>query len=191
MPIRFTEDDKIIIEKIQSYCLYQERCIKEVKNKLFSLKVSSKSANDIIEYLIDNDYLNEERYTKVFIQGKLRIKKWGRIKLKYELRLKGIEIKIINKHINQIIEEEYIKYFNEFSTNKIKFLKGLTDQKKRSFINYFTYRGWENDLIYQKLIEYLIPTKELNPGIGTRFVSEYSVSKMLFNISDRVNFSSL
>ncbi|MDC3170646.1 hypothetical protein OA951_01160, partial [Bacteroidota bacterium] len=46
------------------------------------------------------------------------------IKLKYELRLKGIEIKIINKHINQIIEEEYIKCFNEFSTNKIKFLKG-------------------------------------------------------------------
>ena len=55
MPISFTEDDKIIIEKIQSYCLYQERCVKEVKNKLFSLKVSSKSANDIIEYLIDND----------------------------------------------------------------------------------------------------------------------------------------
>ena len=151
MPISFTEDDKIIIEKIQSYCLYQERCVKEVKNKLFSLKVSSKSANDIIEYLIDNDFLNEERYTLMFIQGKLRIKKWGRIKLKYELRLKGIDIKIINIHINQINEEEYIKYFNEFSTNKIKFLKGSTDQKKRSFINYFTYRGWENDLIYQKL----------------------------------------
>ena len=151
MPISFTEDDKIIIEKIQSYCLYQERCVNEVKNKLFLLKVSSKSANDIIEYLIDNDYLNEERYAKMFIQGKLRIKKWGRIKLKYELRLKGIDIKIINKYINQINEEDYIKYFNEFSTNKIKFLKGSTDQKKRSFINYFTYRGWENDLIYQKL----------------------------------------
>ena len=151
MPISFTEDDKIIIEKIQSYCLYQERCIKEVKNKLFSLKVRSKSANDIIEYLIDNDYLNEERYAKVFIQGKLRIKKWGRIKLKYELRLKGVDIKIINKHIKQINEEDYIKYFNEFSTNKIKFLKGSTDQKKRSFINYFTYRGWENKLIYEKL----------------------------------------
>ena len=101
--------------------------------------------------MIDNDYLNEERYTKVFIQGKLRIKKWGRIKLKYELRLKGIDVKIINNHINQINEDDYIKYFNEFSTNKINFLKGSGDQKKRLFINYFTYRGWENSLIYEKL----------------------------------------
>ena len=53
----------------------KERCVKEVKNKLFSLKVSSKSSNDIIEYLIDNDYLNEERYTKMFIQQKRRIER--------------------------------------------------------------------------------------------------------------------
>ena len=151
MPISFTEDEKIIIEKIQSYCLYQDRCIKEVKNKLYSFKVSSQLVENIVEYLIDNDYLNEERYTKMFIQGKLRIKKWGRIKLKYELKSKGIDIKIINEHINQINEEDYIEYFNEFSTNKIKFLKGTLDQKKRSFINYFTYRGWENNLIYEKL----------------------------------------
>ena len=151
MPISFNEDEKIIIEKIQSYCLYQDRCVKEVKNKLYSFKVSSQLVENIVEYLIDNDYLNEERYTKMFIQGKLRIKKWGRIKLKYELRSKGIDIKTINEHINQINEEDYINYFNEFSTSKIKFLKGTKDQKKRSFINYFTYRGWENNLIYQKL----------------------------------------
>ena len=151
MPISFSEDENIIIEKIQSYCLYQERCIKEVKNKLYSFKVSSKLAKNIVEYLIDNDYLNEERYTKMFVQGKLRIKKWGRIKLKYELKLKGVYTNIIEDNINKINEEEYINYFNEFSTNKIKFLKGSKDKKKRSFINYFTYRGWENNLIYQKL----------------------------------------
>ena len=151
MPISFNKDDKIIIEKIQSYCLYQERCVKEVKNKLFSLKVGSKSVNDIIEYLIDNDYLNEERYSQMFIQGKLRIKKWGRKKLRYELRLKGVNTKIIDNKINEIKEDEYLNYFNQFSTNKIKYLKGSIDQKKRSFINYFTYRGWENSLIYEKL----------------------------------------
>ncbi len=153
MTISFSEDEKYILEKIQSYCHYQERCIKEVRNKLFSLKATNKTSDKILQSLIDNDYLNEVRFTKMFIQGKLRIKKWGRIKLKYELRSKGIDIKIINEHINQINEEDYIKYFNEFSTSKIKFLKGSKDQKKRSFINYFTYRGWENSLIYQKLNE--------------------------------------
>ena len=151
MTISFSEDEKFILEKIQSYCHYQERCIKEVRNKLFSLKASNNSADKILQSLIDNDYLNEDRYAKMFIQGKLRIKKWGRIKLKYELRLKGLDINIIDDNINKIKEEEYIQYFNEFSINKIKFLIGTKDQKKRSFINYFTYRGWENSLIYQKL----------------------------------------
>lgn len=151
MPISFSDDEKIIVEKIQSYCLYQERCVKEVKNKLFSFKVNSKLAENIIQTLIDNDYLNEERFSEMFVRGKLRIKKWGRIKLKHELRSKGIDIDIIENKINKINEKEYIEYFNQFSTNKIKFLKGSKDQKKRSFINYFTYRGWENSLIYEKL----------------------------------------
>lgn len=151
MPINFSDQDKLIIEKIQSYCLYQDRCIKEVKNKLFSLKVNNNLGEKIINHLIDNDYLNEERFVKLFIQGKLRIKKWGKIKLKYELKIRGINNKIIDTHIKNISEDEYISYFDEFSSAKIKFLKGTHDKKKRSFINYFTYRGWENQLIYQKL----------------------------------------
>ena len=151
MPINFSDQEKVIIDKIQSYCLYQDRCIKEVKNKLFSLKVNDDLGQKIINHLIDNDYLNEERFVKLFIQGKLRIKKWGKIKLKYELKIRGINNNIIDAHIKNISEDEYISYFDEFSSSKIKFLKGSLDKKKRSFINYFTYRGWENQLIYQKL----------------------------------------
>ena len=110
MPISFNEDEKIIIEKIQSYCLYQDRCVKEVKNKLYSFKVSSQLVENIVEYLIDNDYLNEERYTKMFIQGKLRIKKWGRIKLKYELRSKGIGNN--NTPSKSLLEELSFKILN-------------------------------------------------------------------------------
>ena len=151
MPINFSDQDKVIIDKIQSYCLYQDRCINEVKNKLFSLKVNDDLGQKIINHLIDNDYLNEERFVKLFIQGKLRIKKWGKIKLKYELKIRGINNNTIDTHIKNISEDEYISYFDEFSSAKIKFLKGTLDKKKRSFINYFTYRGWENQLIYQKL----------------------------------------
>ena len=138
---------------MRSYCMYQERCIQEVKKKLTRLQVIPKTKSKVINHLIDNDYLNEVRFTKSFIQGKLRIKKWGKIKLNYELRIRGVKKFIIDEEINKISKDDYYDYFNEFSNNKIKILKGSKDQKKRSFINYFTYRGWENNLIYEKLNE--------------------------------------
>ena len=153
MLIKLSKDEKLILEKMRSYCMYQERCIQEVKKKLTRLQVVPKTKSKIINHLIDDDYLNEVRFTKSFIQGKLRIKKWGRIKLNYELKIKGVKKFIIDEEINKISKEDYYDYFNEFSNNKIKTLKGSKEQKKRSFINYFTYRGWENNLIYEKLNE--------------------------------------
>ena len=153
MSIKLSKDEKLILEKMRSYCMYQERCIQEVKKKLTRLQVVPKSKSKIINHLIDDDYLNEVRFTKSFIQGKLRIKKWGRIKLNYELKIRGVKKFIIDGEINKISKRDYYDYFNEFSNNKIKTLKGSKEQKKRSFINYFTYRGWENNLIYEKLNE--------------------------------------
>ena len=153
MSIKLSKDEKLILEKMRSYCMYQERCIQEVKKKLTRLQVVPKSKSKIINHLIDDDYLNEVRFTKSFIQGKLRIKKWGRIKLNYELKMRGVKKFIIDAEINKISKRDYYDYFNEFSNNKIKTLKGSKEQKKRSFINYFTYRGWENNLIYEKLNE--------------------------------------
>ena len=153
MPIKLSRDEKVILEKMRSYCIYQERCILEVKKKLTRLQVAPKSKSKIIDHLIEDDYLNEVRFSKSFIQGKLRIKKWGRIKLNYELKIRGIKKFIIDKEINKISKEDYYQYFNEFSNNKIKTLKGSKEQKKRSFVNYFIYRGWENNLIYEKLNE--------------------------------------
>tara|TARA_B100000989_G_scaffold140211_1_gene104303 strand:- start:57 stop:524 length:468 start_codon:yes stop_codon:yes gene_type:complete len=153
MPIKLSKDEKVILEKMRSYCMYQDRCIQEVKKKLTRLQVDPKTKSKIINHLIDDDYLNEVRFTKSFIQGKLRIKKWGRIKLNYELKKRGVTKFIIDQEINKISKEDYCQYFNEFSNNKIKTLKGSKEQKKRSFVNFFTYRGWEINLIYEKLYE--------------------------------------
>ena len=133
--------------------MYQDRCVQEVIKKLTRLQVIAKTKSKIIDHLIEDDYLNEVRFAKSFIQGKLRIKKWGRIKLNYELRIRGIKKFIIDEEINKISKEDYYDYFNEFSNNKIKTLKGSKEQKKRSFVNFFTYRGWEINLIYEKLYE--------------------------------------
>lgn len=153
MHTSLSKEEKLILDKIKSYCQYQERCTKEVRKKLYTLKASTESIEKIISFLKHNDFLNDERFAQFFIQGKLRIKKWGKIKLKYELKSRDINYQIIETSIKNIPDDEYVSHFEEFSSNKIKFLKGTMDQKKRSFINYFTYRGWENDLIYQKLRE--------------------------------------
>ena len=153
MPIKLSKDEKVILEKMRSYCMYQDRCIQEVKKKLTRLQAAPKTKSKIINHLIDDDYLNEVRFTKSFIQGKLRIKKWGRIKLNYELKKRNVTKFIIDQEINKISKEDYCHYFNEFSNNKIKTLKGSKEQKKRSFVNFFTYRGWEINLIYEKLYE--------------------------------------
>ena len=153
MPIKLSKDEKVILEKMRSYCMYQDRCVQEVIKKLTRLQVIAKTKSKIIDHLIEDDYLNEVRFAKSFIQGKLRIKKWGRIKLNYELSIRGIKKFIIDEEINKISKVDYYQYFNEFSNNKIKTLTGSKEQKKRSFVNYFTYRGWENNLIYEKLNE--------------------------------------
>ena len=116
MPINLSKEEKVILEKMRSYCMYQERCIQEVKKKLTHLQVIPKTKLKIINHLINDDYLNEVRFTKSFIQGKLRIKKWGRIKLNYELRVRGVKKFIIDDEINKISKEDYFDYFNEFSS---------------------------------------------------------------------------
>ena len=95
MTISFSEDEKYILEKIQSYCQDQERCIKEVRNKLFSLKATNKTVDKILQSLIDNDYLNEDRYAKMFILVCF-LKKTSKLAI-FELRKKYKE-KFKEKH---------------------------------------------------------------------------------------------
>ena len=77
--------DVNILAKVQSYCSYQERCQQEVRDKLYQWKLSDEKAELIIKQLIEDDFINDERFAINFARGKFRIKKWGRIKIKSEL----------------------------------------------------------------------------------------------------------
>jgi len=128
-----------ILNKIENYCSYQERCKKEVIKKLFTLNLDQSELDDIINYLIKNDYINEERFALAFTQGKFRIKKWGKIKIILELKKRAIDINLINKAINQITDSDYIGIFDKLSLKKYKSLTGSKDSKKRKFINFLSY----------------------------------------------------
>jgi len=97
------------LQKLKHYCAYQERCHSEVKEKLYQLGVWKKEHDEIIASLIEENYLNEERFAVAYAGGHFRIKQWGRIKIKYELKQKQVSEYSIKKALKQIEDEEYGK----------------------------------------------------------------------------------
>jgi len=108
----------------------------------------------IILHLMQNNYLNEERFAKTFVRGKFRIKKWGRRRLTLELRKKDISKVNINLALKEIGEPEYTEVFNALSEKKaFSIIEGDKLKKKRKLHDYLLYRGWESHLVYDKVNE--------------------------------------
>src|SRR4051812_31912748 len=93
-----------VIEKIKQFCVYQERNHNEVKLKLMSYGIKKQEVEEVICIVIENNYLNEERFARQFARGKFRMKSWGRVKIKYELKQKGISDFVIRTAIDEIDE---------------------------------------------------------------------------------------
>src|SRR5690349_5361845 len=90
------------------YCAYQERCHSETKERLYSFGLTTNEVDQIIAQLIEEDYLNEERFAAAFARGKFRMKRWGRVKIKYEMKQRQITGYCIQKAMKEIDEEEYL-----------------------------------------------------------------------------------
>lgn len=93
--------------KLKHYCGYQDRCHQEVKEKLYSLKLNKATVEQLLSRLIEEDYLNEERYAKAFVGGHFRQKQWGKVKIAYSLKQKRVSEYNIRKAMNEIPDEEY------------------------------------------------------------------------------------
>ena len=141
-------------KKLEYYCAYQERCHKEVTEKLKSMHMIPTAIDHIINHLIIHNYLNEERFAKSFARGKLRVKKWGRQRIIRELKLRDISSFNIKSALKEIDNEDYYVHFHELASKRWEILKNESSQlKKKKFVDYLLYRGWENVLIYDKLNE--------------------------------------
>lgn len=95
------------LQKLKKYCAYQERCHQEVRSKLLSLKVYGLLLEEVMAELIREDYLNEERFARSYVRGKYRLKKWGRVRLTQELKMRNISTYCINKAMEEIEESAY------------------------------------------------------------------------------------
>jgi regulatory protein len=141
------------IQKLKHYCGWQERCHQDVTSKLYQLGVRKLQHDEIIANLIEENYLNEERFAKSFARGHFRMKQWGRVKIKYELKLRKISDYCIRQALKEIDETEY--------ENTLKKLI----EKNKSF-EYLCAKGYEQPLIYKNLTLRGPSTKSEETGKG-------------------------
>jgi len=141
------------LQKLKHYCGYQERCHSEVKEKLYDLGVKKIDRDEIISTLIEENYLNEGRFAIQFAGGKFRIKQWGKIKIKYELKQKQVSSYSINKALQSIDEEMYRKTLKKLATQKLKTLKteNNTFIKNKKLYIFLLQKGFEQHLIAETI----------------------------------------
>lgn len=144
--------------KLEALCAYQERCEYDLLRKLRDWKFSEDDSNALIADLITNNFLSEERYAEAYVSGKVRIKKWGRIKIKAHLKQKSISNYSIQKAFDEIDEVEYMNNLHSLTKRKLDSLKKESDSYvlKAKLIRYLNSKGYENDLIYSIAEDYLL-----------------------------------
>ena len=136
------------IQKLKQYCGYQERSHHEVVQKLWELGISKKEHDSIVSALIEEDYLNEERFALLFAGGKFRMLEWGRKKISYGLKEKRVSEYNIKKALKSIDEEAYLKTLRKEAEKKYELLK--SEQylvRKKKTMDYLMQKGFEGELI--------------------------------------------
>lgn len=141
-------------QKIKHYCSYQERCHAEAKEKLYSFGLIKQDTEELLCRLIEENHLNEERFAISFAGGRFRLKKWGRVKIKYALKQKRVSEYCIKKALQQINDEQYEQALKKLAIQKWRATKG-------EGINWFAKMSKTTDFLLQKGYEPELIRKEL------------------------------
>lgn len=135
---------------LEHFCAYQERCHKEVEQKLYDLKMIPEAKEKITLHLLQHNFLNEERFANAFVRGKFSIKKWGRIKIVSELKFKNISSYNIKSALKEINEEDYLITLQKIAEKKLALIKEPNSFKKKSkLITFLISKGFETQLVYK------------------------------------------
>lgn len=138
--------------KAQHYCAYQERSQQEVRDKLYAWGLHREDVENMIAELIEDGFLNEDRFAKAYALGKFRMKGWGKQKITQGLRAKNVSDRLIKEALLLIEDENYLKEGIKIAYKKIKTLKNEDSNSKRQKIYKFLLsKGYENDIIIKIL----------------------------------------
>ena len=143
-----------IKKKLEYYCAYQDRCHQEVFQKMYSFSLTPIEKEELMVYLIDHNFLNEERFAQSFVRGKHNYKKWGKVRITNELKSRNISSTIIKIALKEINDSHYLETFEELANKHWESISESNFMKKRKkFCDFFIRKGWENELIYEKVRE--------------------------------------
>jgi len=150
----FTVDE--IKHKLEQYCVYQDRCHKEVEQKMFDYNLIPEAKEIILLHLMQHNFLNEERFSKSFARGKFRIKKWGKQRIVNELKFRNISTYNIKTALKEIDENDYIQSVYEITERRNEVITETNSYKrKKKLIDFLMRKGYETDLIYKVVNEVL------------------------------------
>ncbi|GAB3828150.1 regulatory protein RecX [Hymenobacter jeollabukensis] len=144
------------LQKIAAYCAYQERNSKEVEDKLRSYGLDEDEAGEILIRLVREKLLDDERYARSFARGKHRLKKWGRRRIRMELKQRGLSEFCIKAGLSEIDGDEYYQNLKELLERKNALEKEPNPHKRRQkLMAYATQKGYEGEFIQDALREVL------------------------------------
>ena len=141
-----------VLDKMAKYCAYQERCVKDVRDKLKTFDIPEEEKTKILDYLLDNRFVNDERFAKSFVRGKVNQSGWGMNKIRFHLMQKGIDKELIHEALRQTDEEVYRQRLIDILKTKSKTIKADSDfEKKRKLAAYAMQKGFEGNLVWEVL----------------------------------------
>lgn len=141
-------------EKIRAYCLYRERSQQEVNAKLESYGLIPEVRDTLISELIQERYLDEERFARAFVRGKYKIKKWGRYKIKQALYPHKLSEYVLKKAFSEIDPDLYYRNLLQVCEKRWPLSKGANAyQRKLKLRAYLQNRGFESDLVQEAIRE--------------------------------------
>ena len=143
-----------IKKKIENYCVYQDRCHKEVEKKMKEYNLIPEAKEMILLSLMQDNFLNEERFSKSFARGKFRIKNWGKQRIVRELKFRDISAYNIKTALKEIEEEEYVKTIYSITENRNNVISEPNIYKrKKKLVDFLMRKGFENELIFKTVNE--------------------------------------
>ncbi|MGJ8744105.1 regulatory protein RecX [Polaribacter sp.] len=150
----FTVDE--IKRKLEQYCVYQDRCHKEVEQKLREFSLIPEAKEIILLSLMKDNFLNEERFSKSFARGKFRIKSWGKQRIVRELKFRDISIYNINTALKEIDEHEYLQTIYRITEKRNEVISESNPYKrKKKLVDFLMRKGFEYELIYKTVNDIL------------------------------------